>query len=214
MRSHRRHANPTHLETFCRNLGKDIGLGQPFVALWDTTPHGWQWTNYVATALDNSGRPLLRTIPGDHYHFCPQFPANHWKRKQFWIFLISCIAYFETGFHWLETYQEPPPPRGPGTVSAGLLQLSVGDERHYHCPFRWKTARDVCNPQQNLTCGVHILQHWVVHDGVISERIAHHHHGWRGGARYWSTLRARNHRHTLETTERWCSQLMRFLPDV
>lgn len=214
MAAHPAHADKATIEAFClfRNIARDVALGQPFIALWDTTPHGWQWTNYVADALDNSGQPLLRTIPRDHHHFCPTFPSNHWKRKQFWIFLISCIAYFETGFHWLEKFQEPPPPLGPGTVSAGLLQLSVGDDAHYHCPFHWKTANDVCNPQQNLTCGVLILQRWVVQDGVISERTAHHH--WRGGARYWSTLRAHNHRHTLETAERWCSQLMKALPDV
>lgn len=206
-------AKKHQMEALCAfsNVANNIRSGQPYVAAWDIVPHGAQWTNFLGGAIDSSGHALLGVVPTDYSNFCDVFPSARWKRKQFWIFLISSMAYFESDFNWTEKYQEAPPPNGPGTVSAGLLQLSVGDDTSYGTPFHWKTANDVCNPAQNLTVGMAILQRWVVNDRVISRRDNGH---WRGGARYWSTLRAGGPHHSLETIQRWCSQLMSVVPDV
>jgi hypothetical protein len=214
MRTNQAHMRKAQLQAFCafENVVKDMIAGQPYVAAWDIVPQGAQWTNYLGIEIDGFGGELLHTIPKDFTNFCTGFPQGHWKRKQFWIFLISCMAYFESGFHWTEKYQEAPPPKGPGTMSAGLLQLSVGDDVHYKAPFHWKTANDVCNPRQNLSVGMRILQHWVIHDRVISGRD--NHGKWLGGARYWSTLRAHGPHHSLETIQRWCNRLMSIVPDA
>jgi uncharacterized protein (TIGR02594 family) len=92
-------------------------------ARWDgKTPRAGDWSRFVMDALDQRGAQLLACEPSDIRDFCPAFPADKARRARFWLFLLSCVAEFESDFDPNQPFIEP-----SGEVSAGLLQLSIGD---------------------------------------------------------------------------------------
>jgi uncharacterized protein (TIGR02594 family) len=161
-------------------------------ARWDGKTGAGDWSGFVLDALEQHGAQLLDCVPSDIGDFCPAFPGDKAGRKRFWLFLLSCIAEFESSFKPDDKFTE-----STGEISAGLLQLSVGDGRNYSCEF--STLQDVFDPAKNLSCGVRIMQKLVVQDSVIAGGNN------KGASRYWSTLRPNRPRKPLETIKQRCS---------
>jgi uncharacterized protein (TIGR02594 family) len=169
--------------------------GGALIARWDgKSPDAADWSRFVVDALEQHGAQLLACVPSDIGDFCPAFPDDKTRRERFWLYLLSCIAELESSFQPNQTFAEPGELRG--VISAGLLQLSIGDARPYSCDFT--TEQDVPDPAKNLSCGVRIMQKLVVQDNVIA--------GGRdsGASRYWSTLRPGR---KLETIKARCSKM-------
>lgn len=158
--------------------------------LWETEHEdGKEWSNHVRTEIDFLGKDLMDVIPGDYATFCPKFKElSYNERKDFWIYLISQMARYESNFNPHTSYKENfSDSGGDRVVSRGLLQLSIESGNAYGCGFR--SAKDVHDAEQNLSCGVRILNRWIAYDGRIGGKIKGQ---WRGGARYWSVLRSAN----------------------
>lgn len=121
----------------------------------------------------------------DVTEFCPTIRALP-KVKQTQVLgeMFVRIAYWESGFNPKSTYQEPPPPKGPGTLSVGLFQMSYGDGDG--CPAS-RTTGDLTNPMVNIDCAVGKAVALVRKYGVIitSSNL--------GMGKYWSTIRASGH---------------------
>jgi uncharacterized protein (TIGR02594 family) len=105
---------------------------------------------------------------------------------KFWAELVIAMAHYESAWNPASVYQEPPPPKGPGTLSVGLLQLSKGDARAYGVGFE-TTDEDLKDPIKNIKVGVAVLAHLIERDGCIQNSAN------KGGARYWSVLRDGHH---------------------
>lgn len=163
-------------------------VSKPEAARWESVASGSRaWTEFVFTQVDSAGADLLSTLPGDMTQFCPNYaalPVNH--KKDFWVYLLSSIAQFESSFNPALSYTESfTDSSGQLVVSRGLLQLSIESARAYGCELA--SAQDLHDPYKNLLCGIKILNRWVGTDGVIRGQTTAG--AWRGGARYWSVLR-------------------------
>lgn len=97
--------------------------------------------------------------------------------------VVKAMASAESSFKRTTVYQEPPPPKGPGTKSIGLLQLSLGDQKNYKLDCGWKSDEDIKHPIKNLYCGVNMLSK--LHQKYPKESF------YRSGGRYWSVLRSK-----------------------
>jgi hypothetical protein len=172
-----------------------LGSGSAMRARWDgKTPHAGDWSRFVMDALEQHGAELLACAPSDIQDFCPAFPDDKARRARFWLYLLSCIAEFESDFDPSQTFRE-----SNGEISAGLLQLSFSNAGPYSCDFR--TDEDVLDPAKNLSCGVRIMQKLVVQDNMIADGDK------KGASRYWSTLRPNHARKPLETIKQRCSAM-------
>lgn len=166
----------------------DAPTFKPEAARWESAASGSRaWTEFTYTQLEVAGESLLATVPGDIAQFCPRYlslPPHH--KKDFWVYLISSIAQFESSFNPALSYTENfTDSSGQLVVSRGLLQLSIESARAYGCELA--QAQDLHDPYKNLLCGIKILNRWIQTDGVIRGQSASG--AWRGGARYWSVLR-------------------------
>jgi hypothetical protein len=134
-------------------------------------------------------------LPGtqDMNEFCPRYSSlNTQQRVNFWAYLISIVAKYESDFKPTSRYRETAMGKDPIThaqvESEGLLQLSYQDsEGRPFCKFNWahdrmlavtSESRTILDPFKNLECGIDILAQQV----RVQHRIAVTH-----GA-YWSTL--------------------------
>jgi hypothetical protein len=155
--------------------------------LWEGKVAGSRdWSNHLYSELDRLGQDLLDVIPADTATFCPKYKnLNYEQRKKYWIYIISAMAKFESGFKTDTSYTEDfNDSSGANVVSRGLLQISIESSKGYDCGMA--TAKELHDPLKNLSCGVRILDRWVGRDGRIGGKIDSK---WRGGARYWSVLR-------------------------
>jgi hypothetical protein len=156
--------------------------------LWEKqVPGSSAWTAHVDSELVKLGADLLDVIPTDAALFCPNYShLTLFQRKQYWAYLISAMVRFESSFKTETSYTEGfNDSAGQPVVSRGLLQISIESGNAYGCAF--KTTHDLHDPLQNLSCGIRILNRWVGRDGQIAGKVDN---AWRGGARYWSVLRA------------------------
>lgn len=156
--------------------------------LWESKVSGSrEWTNHLYSELDRLGNDLLDVIPADAGTFCPNYRnLNYDERKKYWIFMISAMTRFESGFDPKTSFKEGfNDSSGRPVISRGLLQLSIESSRGYDCGLR--DAEELHDPFKNLSCGVRILDRWLGRDGRIAGKVDGK---WRGGARYWSVLRA------------------------
>lgn len=96
------------------------------------------------------------------------------------------ISFYESGWDPKSLYQEPPPPRGPGTLSIGLFQMSYGDGDG--CPAG-KTGADLTDPIVNIDCAVNKAVALIKHSGKIT-----------GMAAYWSTMRKAHYLKQIEAS--------------
>lgn len=145
------------------------------------------WSDYVYRQIDTLGPNLTDVIPADYTLFCPKYKKlSDSQRKQYWTFMLSAMARFESNFNTNAKYTEAfNDSSGKKVISRGLLQISIESGNAYGCGF--KTAQDLHNPYKNLSCGIRILNRWVGRDKRIAGKTSG---TWKGGARYWSVLRS------------------------
>jgi hypothetical protein len=117
--------------------------------------------------------------------FCPSFASLGEQQKTRVIAeMFVKIAKFESSWNPQTTFQEPPPPKGPGTISRGLFQMSYGDGSG--CP-NTKAKGDLHDPIVNIDCAVKKAVVLVKKYGLIQNSANH------GMARYWSVIRNGHH---------------------
>ncbi|WII72132.1 transglycosylase SLT domain-containing protein [Bdellovibrio sp. 22V] len=166
------------------------GGAREVVPLWESKhSQGKLWTAHVDKTLDTLGEDLLDVIPADRTTFCPRYSSlTYAQRKEFWTYMLSAMVRFESNFKPETSYTESfSDSSGRRVVSRGLLQISIESGNAYGCGF--KSTKDLHDPYQNLSCGIRILNRWVGRDARIAGKVGT---SWRGGARYWSVLRAGN----------------------
>lgn len=147
---------------------------------------GRYWSKFVSDQIKENFEDLTDTVPADIDNYCSNYPQLDRKQRiNFWMHLLSTMAYFESGHDPSTSYQESfNDGSGNPVISRGLLQLSYESSLGYGCPI--SIGEDLHDPSINLHCALRILTRWVVYDGVISRNEVG---GWKGGARYWSVLR-------------------------
>ena len=157
------------------------------VPLWESKVSGSKaWSDHVYAELDVIGQDLVDVIPADKSLFCPNYAnLSYSQRKQYWAFMLSAMARFESNFKPETSYTESfEDANGNRVVSRGLLQISIESGNSYGCGL--KKASELHDPKVNLSCGIRILNRWLGRDGRIAGKVSG---AWKGGARYWSVLR-------------------------
>jgi len=157
-------------------------------ASWSHLPEGNKWTYFTQRAIGKYGQTLLTTTPRDIVEYCPRYPElTRTQRGDFWVHLISKLAYFESSYNPETSYVEMFfDNNGNNVVSRGLLQISKesANGANYRCGIN--NERELHNPKRNLECGVRILNKWIKTDEVI---VGKEGSKWHGAARYWSPFR-------------------------
>lgn len=156
--------------------------------LWEGKhPQASEWTTFTYQELDRVGQQIINAEKSDIETFCPKYDTLSYERqKDFWVYLISAVTKYESNFKpetaYTENFRDS---SGKKVVSRGLLQLSIESGNAYGCGF--KNAQELHDPFRNLTCGIIILNRWIGKDHRVAGKEAG---TWKGGARYWSTLRS------------------------
>lgn len=174
------------------------------IPLWETKSLNHRsWSEHVYDELPTLGPALLAANPTDAKIFCPNFSnLSDSERKQFWAFFISSMVKFESGFDPKSAYTEGfRDNTGRYVISRGLLQISMESSKGYRCGFTSST--EIHSPTKNLSCGIKILNHWMKKDQRIASRSGL---GWKGGARYWSVLRA-GKKSSYQSIVKWSNDL-------
>lgn len=166
----------------------NIGLNkqsEKSYAYWTDNNSSSSWSKYTEQAVISS--LLYKTTPKDIASFCPKYNLlKSESRIQFWIGLVSAMAFFESNFdpqaQYVEKFKDT---SGKFIISRGLLQLSIesANQTNYSCDI--ESATDLHKAKVNLTCAVNILSFWVTKDHLISGSDS----DIKGGGRYWSVLR-------------------------
>jgi hypothetical protein len=118
------------------------------------------------------------------------------------------VAKYESSFRTNTTFDEAHKRNvrkgriNPKTYSQGLFQLSYASAAQPaykdFCRFDWKADRrkvltdkslTIYDPQLQMDCAVGIMNYLVTQNGAVGYRT---HDDWKGGARFWSTLRSNN----------------------
>jgi len=134
------------------------------------------WTRRALSALKDHGKPLVDTVPRDIAQWCPAYPTNtDAQRRAFWVGYMSALAKYES------TYK--PWAVGGGGRWYGLLQILPATARGYGCAAG--TGEALKDGGANLSCGVRIMAHTVLRDGVIHGRDSR----WRGVSADWGPMR-------------------------
>jgi hypothetical protein len=141
------------------------------------------WSAYALDLINKSRLPNTRPSDAAQYFQGGQITANGWL-----LILGGMMACETTGFNPTETYQEPYKDKngkiiGPGTLSVGLLQMSIQDPEASRKGY---TNNDLKDPYKNLEVGIGRLESLVLRDGCITCWTGPT--GWRGGSAYWSVL--------------------------
>lgn len=174
------------------------------IPLWETKSLNHRsWSEHVYDELPTLGPALLAANPTDAKIFCPNYTnLSDNERKQFWAFFISSMAKFESGFDPKSAYTEGfRDNSGRYVISRGLLQISMESSKGYRCGFT--TSTEIHSPTKNLSCGIKILNHWMKKDQRIASRSGL---SWKGGARYWSVLRA-GEKSSYQSIIKWSNNL-------
>ncbi|MBX3021600.1 MAG: transglycosylase SLT domain-containing protein [Bdellovibrionales bacterium] len=139
--------------------------------LWEgQTKDGLLWSAFVFQVIGAEAASVLLPGSDDVREFCPAYDnISNAQRVNFWAFLISAIAKYESAFDpqarvMLSGTDEV---TGKRTYAEGLMQLSYRDIRTYaFCAFDWEkdkklslqdTARTIWDPLKSLDCGIKIL---------------------------------------------------------
>jgi hypothetical protein len=167
--------------------GANGGIGSVFQGqprtVWDNQPQGRDWTATARAAIDQSPA-LAASIPKDIAAYCPSYAqAQPTDKRDFWVVVLSDIAFIESSFNPANVKTAPTAPGGPGDVRRGLFGISTDAARRYGCAAT--TATDLLDPAANITCAARILAQTSGVDGYV----AGYNEGWRGASRYWLELR-------------------------
>jgi len=161
-------------------------LGQPS---WDP-----QWDVIVEKAL--SPEMLSPRVARGVRTFCPRFAGlSEADKRAFWAYTFQALAAAEAGLKPTTNVQHTEPEVAVKDVvtkrivrQEGLLQLTYMDAKRYGCDFDYERdkrlgekspARTILTPQNNLLCGVKILENQMLiqKKPLLSE------------SSYWVTLR-------------------------
>jgi len=157
---------------------------------WDTVAERKAWSSQLLASIDTMKAELDRGQPDA---FAPGYSTLAISDQiKFWAEFFVAIARFESNWKPHEIFHEPPP---LGVDSVGLLQLSYEDEPVYHLERLDRAGKSLEDPLVNLRCGVKIMSTLVAKDSVVAATVDGKH---RGGARYWSVLRAGDRHHLAE----------------
>ena len=168
-----------------------VALAAPVVEavpLWEShAAEGRVWTEHALTSMKTYGQALLTTKLSDSASFCPKYNGlSAQQKREFWVYLLSAMTKYESNFKLAMTYKELfKDSKGEFVISRGLLQISFESSEGYSCGFADEEA--IYDPELNLDCGIKILNFWITRDRSLAGRSGN---TWRGGARYWSTLRS------------------------
>jgi Transglycosylase SLT domain len=158
-------------------------------ALWRKVNKDCSWTKAAEAAATASS--LSKQTPSDIADFCPNYVnLEAERRNMFWAGLLSAVARPESNYKPGATYTENfTDGSGKKVISRGLLQISIesANQKRYACGI--KKSEDLHDSTINLSCGVKILESWVVNDNTIASYTDGQ---ARGGGRYWSVLRKSN----------------------
>jgi hypothetical protein len=169
-----------------------------YAPLWEAkrATDGRSWTLFAFDVVQNYGNNLLAGSD-DMGNFCPNYSNLTSNQKlNFWVYLVSGVVKYESGFNPLSRYQESTmgtdPITGQPVWSEGLMQLSYQDTQGYpFCEFNWSVDRNlsatdpkktILDPYINLKCGIRILNKIVGNKHLIAFNSGH----------YWSTLKPQN----------------------
>jgi hypothetical protein len=132
------------------------------------------WQEYVYSKVANM--PHAK----DGKEFCP----NGLTQRNF-VHLFAAIAKHESNYNPKLTYREAfKNSKGEFVISTGLHQVSYESSRGYG--FAGITTEDLKDPKKNIDVAVAIIRKLVGQDGVVANHTGTN---WKGGARYFSTLR-------------------------
>jgi hypothetical protein len=161
---------------------------------WDSRPERKPWSEQLLKSVALAKEELDR---GNPEQFVPGYSElSESQQIKLWAELFVAMARFESNWKSHEIFHEPPP---LGVDSIGLLQLSYEDEPLYHLEHLDRSVKSLEDPLVNLRCGVKIMSTLVAKDGVVASSDSGRH---RGGARYWSVLRAGHHIEEIRTAAR------------
>ena len=155
-------------------------------AAWNRKDDAISWNKITIKALEDFGPALLTEDPIDAKSFCPRYHRLGLnERGEFWVKLISAMAARESSFdedlNYTEAFNDSSNTR---VISRGLLQISKESALNYKCDI--DVGRDLLKAENNIPCGVKILNHWMIRDKMIGSGKTN---AWKGGARYWSVFR-------------------------
>lgn len=155
-------------------------VDQPGTEIYKPTPLLWEasqkdgvlWSAFAYQIIGSDVADILLPGSTDIKQFCSNYDGmTNSERVNFWAYLISAMAKFESGFNPLSRYAETT--LGTDAItrlplySEGLLQLSYQDVQQYSfCQFDWQAdktlaAKDpkksILDPFKNLDCGIKIM---------------------------------------------------------
>jgi hypothetical protein len=166
-------------------------------------PDGRDWTLNTYKEVSKVASGLASSTPSDYKDFCPEYKSlSSENKKNFWVYLLSSMAELESNFNPSLSYRESfRDSSGSYVMSRGLLQISIESGNAYGCGF--KSQSDLNDPYRNLSCGLRILNKWVLNDKRIAGSVSG---SWRGGSRYWSVLRTSSKVNAIKSwTRSFCS---------
>ncbi len=177
------------------NLETQGGSPTLVAALWEkANPEtGQAWTQHALQVI-TSDAPSLLAGTKDITQFCSNyFSLNINQKASFWVYLISAVTSFESGFNPTSRMREPALGTDHVThlpvYSEGLLQLSYQDALIYPAcnEFNWNAdkqlaprdpRKSILDPYKNISCGIRILNRLVERKNLIAFK----------SGQYWSTL--------------------------
>jgi len=154
----------------------------PAISLsWDNQTRR-PWSATLLTSIQNA---LPKLALGDPNSFLAGYDSlTPDLQLKFWCELLVAVAKFESSWNPHDIYHEPPP---LSIDSVGLLQLSYEDQSPYNLEPLSESHKSLEDPSINLRCGVTIFASLVAKHRTVASSVGGR---YRGGAAYWSTLRA------------------------
>lgn len=141
-----------------------------------------QWS-FAAIEIVTNSSLSLKLGAKDVTDFCPQYARKTDVEKiNFWAYLVSVIAKYETGFSKTKRVIHESGGTDPVTqlpaYREGLLNVSYADTINYKgCQFDWNkdrnllpnsSAKTIYDPIKNIRCGISILDAQIASTGKIA----------------------------------------------
>lgn len=167
-------------------------------ALWEPSSYaagnGKLWSQHAYDTVARDGTNLIKGT-SDVASFCPAYASLTTNKKiSFWVYLVSAMTKYESGYNPLsrmvESTMGTDPITGEPVQSEGLLQLSYQDKLSYPTlctEFNWSVdkllsrtdpKKTILSPYKNLTCGIRIMNKIMGAKNAIAFSSGH----------YWSVL--------------------------
>lgn len=175
---------------------------------------GTEWTNMLLDSIKTYGKNLTDSQDfADKKQWCPNWTRlSPSEKTEFWVHMFNGVAAKESNFNTKTTFDEKTRHNikkgrvNPDNYSQGLFQLSYGsaDQKAYRnfCKFDKEadSLKDVSDPsltiydpKKQMDCAVGMMNHLVgQNDAIGSTTTVNGKKKYKGGARFWSTMRDSN----------------------